>query len=293
MISFVIWDATNNTYCTSDGWSDEVSWGSKKTYGTPVEGNPKLVESFEFSLPENHDVFIVVKNVTHGGETILQSTLNKTAFGDTAYLYTYPNDLYENTSLKFKNADCGPCMDITDNGEVIGEYLTENDKSRDVKKVVSYLFRSLHKLYDMGIDMGCSPSKVQELIYVFKTTQEELWNEFINEYDKACADDEYYADIRKTAYQYIFASLMLVGVVGDANLDGDVKASDALVVQRAAINLAALADRNKPLADVNKDGKITASDALEILRYTLNLSKNENIGTLYVDYVLPEYILEY
>ncbi|MBQ2152707.1 MAG: hypothetical protein II440_04595, partial [Clostridia bacterium] len=67
----------------------------------------------------------------------------------------------------------------------------------------------------------------------------------------------------------------------------------SLIVQRAAINLVAVPDSHKPLADVNKDGKITASDALEILRYTLNLSKNETIGTLYVDYVLPEYILEY
>lgn len=293
VISFVIWDATNNTYCTSDGWSDEVSWGSKKTYGTPVEGNPKLVESFEFSLPENHDVFIVVKNVTHGGETILQSTLNKTAFGDTAYLYTYPNDLYENTSLKFKNADCGPCMDITDNGEVIGEYLTENDKSRDTKKVAKYLYNSLYSLYSRDIDKGCSADKIFKLINRFQTTSNNVWDVFKNAYDEANTDNEYYADIRKTAYQYIFAAPMLVGVVGDANLDGDVKASDALVVQRVAINLAALADRNKPLADVNKDGKITASDALEILRYTLNLSKNENIGTLYVDYVLPEYILEY
>ena len=293
IISFFIWDATNGTYCTSDGWSAESSWGKKKTYGTPVEGNPKLVESFEFTLPENHDVFIIVYNVTHGGQTMIESTLNETAFGDTAYLYTYPNDFNLTATLKFKNADCGPCMDITDNGEVIGEYLTENDKSRDTKKVAKYLYNSLYSLYSRDIDKGCSADKIFKLINRFQTTSNNVWDVFKNAYDEANTDNEYYADIRKTAYQYIFAAPMLVGVVGDANLDGDVKASDALVVQRVAINLAALADRNKPLADVNKDGKITASDALEILRYTLNLSKNENIGTLYVDYVLPEYILEY
>ncbi|MBQ2348733.1 MAG: dockerin type I repeat-containing protein, partial [Clostridia bacterium] len=83
------------------------------------------------------------------------------------------------------------------------------------------------------------------------------------------------------------------GTIGDLNYDGAVKASDSLIVQRAAINLVAVPDSHKPLADVNKDGKITASDALEILRYTLNLSNNENIGTAYTVYVFPEYDLEF
>jgi len=287
IISFFIWDATNGTYCTSDGWSAESSWGKKKTYGTPVEGNPKLVESFEFTLPENHDVFIIVYNVTHGGQTMIESTLNETAFGDTAYLYTYPNDFNLTATLKFKNADCGPCLHITDYGDVIGEYLPENDKSRGAMEIARYLFSSLNRFYTMEIDNGCSADKVQELIKVFETTQDDVWNEFINAYDEANADNEYYADIRQTAYSYIFVNPMLVGIVGDMNNDGVVKASDSLIVQRAAINLADISGKEK-LADVNGDGKITAADSLEILRYSINLSKNENIGTEYYEYAVSE-----
>lgn len=56
------------------------------------------------------------------------------------------------------------------------------------------------------------------------------------------------------------------GLIGDVNGDGNITASDALLVLRHAVNAAKLEDDKIALADMNGDGKITASDALTILR---------------------------
>lgn len=59
---------------------------------------------------------------------------------------------------------------------------------------------------------------------------------------------------------------------GDANLDGEVTAADAVLILRYVVDIETLSDIAKMLADVNGDGKITAADAAMILRYIVGLT---------------------
>ena len=59
-------------------------------------------------------------------------------------------------------------------------------------------------------------------------------------------------------------------LVGDANNDGEVTASDALAVMQYLNGNASLSGDNAISADVNRSGEVTASDALEILQYSNN-----------------------
>lgn len=61
--------------------------------------------------------------------------------------------------------------------------------------------------------------------------------------------------------------------MGDVNLDDYVTSSDALTIQRAAIDLEKLSDGQKKLADLNGDGVITSADALAALRIGVGLEK--------------------
>lgn len=56
---------------------------------------------------------------------------------------------------------------------------------------------------------------------------------------------------------------------GDANDDGQINASDALFVLRAALGVGVLFDTNE--ADTDGSGTVTANDALEIMRFALGI----------------------
>lgn len=60
-------------------------------------------------------------------------------------------------------------------------------------------------------------------------------------------------------------------VPGDANNDGDVTLTDALLVLRHAMSLAELPDEAVPSCDVNSDGMINTLDALLVLREAMGL----------------------
>ncbi len=65
------------------------------------------------------------------------------------------------------------------------------------------------------------------------------------------------------------------GIIGDANLDRIVTASDARITLRAAVGIERLAEKNILAADVDCNGKITAGDARAILRAAVGI---ENLG---------------
>ena len=67
------------------------------------------------------------------------------------------------------------------------------------------------------------------------------------------------------------APVSSAAVPGDADGDGEVTVTDALMVLRAALELVELTDEQTELADVNGDGSVTLSDALLILRAALGL----------------------
>ncbi len=67
-------------------------------------------------------------------------------------------------------------------------------------------------------------------------------------------------------------------LIGDLNNDDKVTAKDSMIVQRYAIRLIKLDEKQIFAADANGDGKVTASDALQILRYSVHLKANERVG---------------
>lgn len=58
-------------------------------------------------------------------------------------------------------------------------------------------------------------------------------------------------------------------LVGDADGDGKVLATDALAILKHSINKSKLKDIYSKAADINKDGKVLATDALETLKYSI------------------------
>ena len=68
---------------------------------------------------------------------------------------------------------------------------------------------------------------------------------------------------------------------GDANGDGKISTSDALVILRHSINIAQIDAGRLDLCDVNGDGKITANDSMQITRYSIGYKSNYPIGDVY------------
>ena len=68
---------------------------------------------------------------------------------------------------------------------------------------------------------------------------------------------------------------------GDANGDGKISTSDALVILRHSINIAQIDESRIGLCDVNGDGKITANDSMQITRYAIGYKSNYPIGEVY------------
>ena len=63
-------------------------------------------------------------------------------------------------------------------------------------------------------------------------------------------------------------------LMGDANSDGHVDSSDALLALRKSLGMLNLGDAACFAADVNSDGTVNSSDALLILRYSLGIILN-------------------
>ena len=69
-----------------------------------------------------------------------------------------------------------------------------------------------------------------------------------------------------TEWEYVISDKMPY-ILGDVNQDGEIKASDAVLVLKYIAGNIELTDLQKQVADVNKDGEIKASDAVLILKY--------------------------
>ncbi|MDO4564522.1 MAG: dockerin type I repeat-containing protein [Clostridia bacterium] len=58
---------------------------------------------------------------------------------------------------------------------------------------------------------------------------------------------------------------------GDANVDGEITASDAAAILRHIVRLQQLTEQGLLNAEVDGDGAITASDAAQVLRYIVRI----------------------
>ena len=66
--------------------------------------------------------------------------------------------------------------------------------------------------------------------------------------------------------QEVSAADAPIYIKGDINLDGNITASDAFIVLRAAVGAVTLTSEEFSIADLNGDRSITSSDALQLLR---------------------------
>ena len=66
--------------------------------------------------------------------------------------------------------------------------------------------------------------------------------------------------------------------LGDVNGDSKASAKDSMLIQRYAVNLAKLDDKQQELADVDGNGKVTNADAMNILRYSVKADVKYSIG---------------
>ena len=82
-ICFYIWDATESPakFATKDGWVDTQTWGSKKISST--RGEDGLFESYEFEIPEGHEVYVIFYDLNNGYQTY-DYLLTPDVFGKTA-----------------------------------------------------------------------------------------------------------------------------------------------------------------------------------------------------------------
>ena len=60
-----------------------------------------------------------------------------------------------------------------------------------------------------------------------------------------------------------------IPLLGDVDFDGDVDASDALLVLRYVLGLVSCGDTTLAIADVNRDGVVDSADVIFILRMAL------------------------
>ena len=69
-----------------------------------------------------------------------------------------------------------------------------------------------------------------------------------------------------------------VGIIGDANLDGDVDITDATTIQRYDVKIIDLSEEAKRLSDVDQNGDVCILDTTWIQRWIVDLPSKGNIG---------------
>lgn len=179
-IYFYIWDTTDNTYCTKNGWVDTNPWGSKKIAGTAVEGEDGKFESYEIEFKDDHDLYVIFFDPNSSAQTY-DCVLNSSAMGDTAYM---TGNVIENPvdsektciEARFQNADCGPKLAITSSGNIVGEYITPNMDCP--KQVADFVYKYLGQQEKItGADI-VTEETVANAISAFQTTADDVWAKF-------------------------------------------------------------------------------------------------------------------
>ena len=272
-ICFYIWDATTGLNATNKGWQEGNFWGSKKILGTPVEGKDGIVESYEITLYEGHDTFVIFHDQTTNEQTF-NCVLTPAAIGKTAHMadehIENPEDS-EKTCIAaiFDDAEgCGPQLTITSTGNVVGQYMAPN--ANPVKDIAEFIYKRVGTVDKTGVEC-CSAEKVAAILKAFDASADDVWAEFEKFEGQEGRED--YAEKKDPSHDVLFPTEKPDVMLGDVDGDGKVSAKDALVIQRYTIKLAKLDDAQLAAADVDGDGKVSGKDALVILRYSINLAK--------------------
>lgn len=181
-ICFYIWakNGDETRHLSKEGWEPDDNWGRKKLYGTPVEGEDGIVESYDIEFWDGWDYYVIFHDVTTGAQTY-DCVFNANAIGQTAYMTgnTIENPVdSEKTCIEadFDGVDgCGAYLQITSTGNIVGHAKASQD---DGKKIVAnYVFEKMGTLDKSGVEC-CTEEKVANAISTFNTTADDVWAEF-------------------------------------------------------------------------------------------------------------------
>jgi len=189
-ISFYIWaknaDGTDTKYGSTNGWVDSNNWGSKKTYGTPVEGEDGIVESYEIEFLDGYDTFCIVYDPQSGIQTF-DSILTENAIGDTCRcldeMIENPEDSAKQAFvLGFDNAgDCGPKLVITSTGNIVGNVKASNENG--AATVANYVYKSIDdegtkSANDKSGAEKINEQKLADAVNAFGTSADDVWAQY-------------------------------------------------------------------------------------------------------------------
>ncbi len=180
-IYFYIWDQTAEPimYATKDGWTENGTWGSKKT--KVEKGDDGSFESFEITFPEGHDLSVIFYDMNTGNQTY-DCVLGAEAIGDTAevtgeFLEAPADGEPTARTVKFKNCGLTARKRITHSGEIEGETITPYMDT--AKEVASYVLKGLGGTDPLTDEPYVTEEKVANAIEEFGTTANEVWTKYL------------------------------------------------------------------------------------------------------------------
>ena len=280
-VLFYIWDETDGKFATNKGWTDQNTWGSRnKLSGT--KRNDGLYESYEFELPEGHEVSLIVYN-SKTSEQTLDCKLTKAVFGDTASLqtkkvanpYYTPGDTYGRYwyTLGFKKSgvkSAVPKQTVFSSSRVA---MVDNAYSgwTELEKI------ELPKtLQGIGTNAFASCSKLKDVY--FTGTQEQWKNIAIASGNTNLTSARIHFNSTLPEEGTSDPEPLSLCIFGDMDADKTITSADALTILRASAGMTTLTETQKSLGDIDKDGSMTSADALSVLRASVGLSSNSKIG---------------
>ena len=179
-IQFYIWDETAepNLHLTKDGWVEVDPWGSnKKIGGTKLDDG--TFESWEFTIPDGHDVFVIFNDPAIG--QTFNCVLTADAFGDTAErtgeICENPVDSEKTAeAVRFRDSGLTSQLCITSSGKIQGETVTPNT-DRPLK-VAEFVLNYLGKEEKISHEQIVTEANVAEAISRFETTADDVWAKY-------------------------------------------------------------------------------------------------------------------
>lgn len=190
-VSFYIWaksaDGSDTKWGSKSGWVDSNNWGSKKTFGTKVDGEDGIVESYEIEFLDGYDTFCIMYDPTTGVQTynciITENALNDTA-RMTGESVENPEDS-EKTAIvvAFDNAaDCGPQLVVTSTGNIVGTTLAPNENGAIT--LAKFVYNGLNADGTSAKDKSevdkVTEEKIANAISAYGTDADTVWAEFQN-----------------------------------------------------------------------------------------------------------------
>ena len=172
---FYIWDDTGaqTMYATKNGWTESNPWGSKKTCGTETEDG--LIESFEFTIPEGHDVYLIVFNSESGVQTY-DCLLTEDAFGDTAKRTGTTSPSYDGAhqieEIKFEKSGLTTPLMILPDGRIVGESVSKNNSKEKI--AAEHVARNIGSSSERTL----TPEGAAEIFEQLGVKADDVWAEY-------------------------------------------------------------------------------------------------------------------